>query len=132
MSPPKPRKPRGQRFQPTRVREAGFTGGETPERDRITADDASPETLLDDEGGQDPGDQRGPSPSDSNLSVVGEAAIGAGDGPDEAEDAQRHPISRAEHARLKRRVARSGGGIKNLEPNETRAGSPGRQRNTSR
>lgn len=121
-----------ERFPPRRVREAGLTGGETPERDRITADDASPETLLDDEGGRNPADQRGPRASDAMLSVVDESAIGAGGGRDEAEDARQQPISPQEHARLRRRIARAGGSVANLEPNETRAGNPGRDRNARR
>lgn len=121
-----------ERFPPRRVREAGLTGGETPERDRVTADDASPETLLDDEGGRNPADQRGPRASDAMLSVVDESAIGAGGGRDEAEDARQEPISPQEHARLKRRIARAGGSVANLEPNETRAGNPGRDRNARR
>jgi len=127
-----PKKPAARRFQPRRVREAGLTGGETPERDRITADDLAPETLLDEEGGRDPADPRAPTPADAALSTVGPAGIGAGDGTDEAEDARRNPISPAELKRIRRRVARSGGRISNLEPNETRAGSPGRRRNSAR
>lgn len=116
-------------YPPRRVREAGLTGGETPQRDRITADDAAPDTLLDDEGGQNPADQRGPRSADTALSVVDESAIGAGGGRDEAEDAEVDPISREEHRRLRKRVARSGGDLANLEPNESLAGSPGRERN---
>jgi hypothetical protein len=122
----------GEPIPARRVREAGLTGGETPQRDRVTADDASPETLLDDEGGRNPADQRGPRPADTTLSVVPGAAIGAGGGPDEAEAARQTPISREEHRRLRRRVARSGGSVRNLEPNESRAGSPGRHRNAPR
>src|SRR5688572_8717750 len=33
-------------YPPRRVREAGLTGGEMPQRGRVTADDAAPETLL--------------------------------------------------------------------------------------
>jgi hypothetical protein len=125
-------KVRTTRFPPRRVREAGLTGGETPQRDRITADDASPETLLDDEGGMDPAEQTGPRPADTSLSVVDAAAIGAGGGRDEAEDAQVDPISPDELRRLRARVARSGGDVTNMEPYEMRAGSPGRRRNQVR
>jgi len=113
-----------------RVREAGLTGGETPQRGRVTADDATPETLLDDAGTQNPADVRGPRPADSMLSVVDASAIGAGGGRDEAEDAQVDPISKEEHRRLTERVARSGTTL--MEPNEGRAGSPGRRRNRRR
>jgi hypothetical protein len=116
-------------FPRQRVREAGKTAGETTRPQRNTADDAAPDTLLDDEGGQTPADQRGPMPADTALSVVDQSAIGAGGGSDEAEDARRHPISRAELARIKRRVARSGGAVANVEPYESRAGNPGRERN---
>jgi hypothetical protein len=120
------------RFPPRRVREAGTTAGETTHPGRNTADDLAPDTLLDDAGGQDPADQRGPLAADSTLSVVEPSAIGAGDGLDEAEQARREPITREEHARLRRRVGRSGGDVAQLDPNERRAGSPGRRRNRSR
>jgi hypothetical protein len=116
-------------FPRSRVREAGMTAGETTHPHRNTADDAAPDTLLDDEGGQNPADQRGPVAADTALSVVDESAIGAGGGTDEAEDATRNPISEAELRRLKRRVARSGGSLANVEPAESQAGSPGRERN---
>lgn len=110
-----------------RVREAGMTAGETAHPERNTADDAAPDTLLDDEGGTNPADQRGPRAADTALSVVDASAIGAGGGRDEAEDAQVHPISPEEHRRIRQRVARSGASL--LEPNESRAGNPGRSRN---
>lgn len=131
---PSPRKTARSRpppaFPAARVREAGLTAAETGHPQRNTADDAAPDTLLDDEGGRDPADQRGPRPADATLSVVGATAIGAGAGRDEAEDARAHPIGQAELARLRRRVARSGASL--LEPHETRAGSPGRRRNRPR
>ena len=120
---------RAPRFSAQRVREAGRTAGETAHPDRNTADDLAPDTLLDDEGGQDPAGQHGPRSADTLLRVVDDSRIGAGDGRDEAEDARADPISAEEHRRIKRRIARSGGGVKALEPNESRAGSPGRRRN---
>ena len=114
-------------YPPSRVREAGLTAAETPHPERNTADDLAPDTLLDDEGGMNPADPRGPRAADTALSVVDPSAIGAGGGRDEAEDAQVDPISPAEHRRLKQRIARSGASL--LEPNESRAGSPGRRRN---
>jgi hypothetical protein len=117
-------------YPPARVREAGRTAGETAHPERNTADDAAPDTLLDDEGGQNPADQRGPRAADTALSVVDISAIGAGGGRDEAEAAQVDPIDPAEHRRLRQRVARSGTSL--LEPNESRAGSPGRGRNRRR
>lgn len=114
-------------YPPRRVRDAGLTGGETPQRDRVTADDAAPETLLDDEGGENPAEQRAHRAADTDLSVVDASAIGAGGGRDEAEDAQADPLSPAELRRVRRRIARSGASL--AEPNESRAGSPGRRRN---
>jgi hypothetical protein len=114
-------------YPPARVREAGLTAGETPHPERNTADDAAPDTLLDDAGGQDPADPRGPRAADTALSVVDGSAIGAGGGRDEAEDAQATPIAPGELRRVRRRIARSGASL--LEPNESRAGSPGRRRN---
>lgn len=114
-------------YPPSRVREAGLTAAETPHPERNTADDLSPETLLDDSGGMNPADEHEPRPADTALSVVDSGAIGAGGGRDEAEDARVNPISPEEHRRLKRRIARSGASL--LEPHESRAGSPGRRRN---
>ncbi|MDB6060822.1 MAG: hypothetical protein JWM78_925 [Verrucomicrobiaceae bacterium] len=59
-----------------RVREAGFTGGETTHD--ITADDLSPETLLDE-------DYQLANPADKKLRVVDADEIGGGNGKDEAE-----------------------------------------------
>jgi len=116
-----------ERYPPSRVREAGLTAAETPHPERNTADDLAPDTLLDDAGGMNPADPRGPRAADTDLSVVDSSAIGAGGGRDEAEDARVDPISPEEHRRLKRRIARSGASL--LEPHESRAGSPGRRRN---
>jgi len=115
-----------------RVREAGLTGGEVTRRGRVTADDAAPATLIDELGGGDPADVRGPQAADTSMSIVGPEGIGAGDGRDEAEDAQVDPIKPAELRRIRERIARSGGSITQLEPNETRAGSPGRRRQRRR
>lgn len=116
-------------FPRSRVREAGLTGGETVDRGRVTADDLAPETLLDDRGGMDPGTVRSAPPADATLRVVDASAAGLGDGNDEAEDAQESPISRAEHERLRRRVARAGA-PGDVEPAERAAGRPGHDRNT--
>ena len=121
------RRARAAPYPPARVREAGLTAGETAHPERNTADDAAPDTLLDDAGGRDPADTRGPRAADTALSVVDASAIGAGGGRDEAEDARVDPISPAEHRRLRQRIARSGASL--LEPHESRAGSPGRSRN---
>ena len=78
-------------FPPRRVREAGLTAGETTHPEHNTADDAAPDTLLDDDGGQNPADQGGPQAADTALRIVDETAIGAGGGLDEAEEARRTP-----------------------------------------
>lgn len=114
-------------LSPQRVREAGLTAAETVHPERNTADDLAPDTLLDDEGGASPADQRGPVAADAALSIVDASAIGAGGGLDEAEDAEADPLDPAEVKRIRKRVARSGASL--AEPNESRAGNPGRERN---
>lgn len=123
---------RATRFSDQRVREAGRTAGETDHPERNTADDLAPDTLLNAEGGQEPAEQHGPQAADAALTITGDTGLGLGSGRDEAEAARVDPISPAEHRRLKQRIARSGGDIKQLEPNESRAGSPGRRRNRRR
>lgn len=129
---PASRPGRATRFSGQRVREAGRTAGETDHPERNTADDLAPDTLLDEEGGREPAEQHGPQSTDTQMRIVDESGIGAGGGRDEAEAAQVDPISPAEHRRLQQRVARSGGDVTALEPNESRAGSPGRRRNRRR
>jgi hypothetical protein len=131
-SEPASRGGRAQRFSSRRVREAGSTAGETAHPERNTADDLAPDTLLDEEGGQQPAEQHGPQSADTLLRVADDRGLGLGDGRDEAEQARVDPISPAEHRRLQRRIARSGGDVTQLEPNESRAGSPGRRRNRRR
>lgn len=112
---------------PRRVREVGLTGGETPERDRVTADDAAPQTLIDEGGGTDPAEPL-PRAADAEMTIVDASAAGLGGGTDEAEDAIDDPVSPQELRRIRARVARSGGALTNVEPNESSAGSPGRER----
>ena len=68
-----------------RVREAGMTGGETGRGD-VTADDAAPETLIDEDGADAPvlrqPDARA---ADTALHRVPPELIGGGTGKDEAE-----------------------------------------------
>lgn len=95
-----------------RVREAGLTGGEIPRRgartaDGVTADDAAPATMIDETGGGDPADVRGPQPADAAMSIVSADSIGAGVGLDEAEQARLDPITPDELKRIRQRVARS-------------------------
>jgi len=70
-----------------REREAGLTGASTG---HATADDAAPETLLDE--GQ-------PHAIDKELSTVDESTIGEGRGKDEAELAEEEPVGRPKRPR---------------------------------
>jgi hypothetical protein len=73
---------------PRRVRAAGMTGGEAqPLGQDVTADDLSPETLLDEEGAESPSAYAidDETPADKTLHVVGSEEIGGGNGKDEAE-----------------------------------------------
>jgi len=78
-------------FPPDRVRAAGMTGGEAqPLGQEITADDMSPETLLDEEGADPPSayaaeDDKA---ADKELRVVKDSEVGGGRGKDEAEWAE--------------------------------------------
>ena len=79
-------------FPPERVEEAGQTGGEIPQ-EGLTADDLSPETLLDDLPSHSPAAEEQRVPLDTVLRDVGpeEAAVGYGE--DEAELALHDPVS---------------------------------------
>ena len=78
-----------------RVREAGMTGGETGRGD-ITADDAAPETLLEEDGGDAPPLHRPDTrAADTTLRHVPPEQIGGGSGKDEAELAQEQPVGQA-------------------------------------
>ena len=98
-------------FPPERERLAGMTGGETLEGD-VTADDMSPQTLLDEQPSHSPQSPQGRTPADSELRSVGEPEIGEGQGFGEAELARKTsaPHTRAMasknvtgHSRLLRR-----------------------------
>jgi hypothetical protein len=69
-------------FPPSRVRQAGMTGGSRP-GGGPTADDLAPETLI-------PEDR--PNAADGQLRTVDESEIGAGTGLDEAELAEVEPV----------------------------------------
>ncbi len=73
---------RGSEFTDKRVREAGFTGGETGGREDVTDDDLAPETLLHEDR---PDGDDGLGGADTALREVDADAIGAGHGKDEAE-----------------------------------------------
>ncbi|QJD59351.1 serine kinase/phosphatase [Pseudomonas sp. gcc21] len=75
-----------------RAAEAGLTEASQP-GEGPTMDDATPETLLPDDGSRSPleaGD--GEVPADQDFSVVDEEDIGAGDGLDEAELGRVKPL----------------------------------------
>lgn len=78
-------------FPPARVREAGMSGGETPDQTvdgKVTADDLAPETLLDESRSHSPAARARRDSADTVLSDAGEEDIGAGRGRDEAELAE--------------------------------------------
>lgn len=80
-----------QRFPPERVREAGMTAASVADH-QPTADDLSPETLLDENGARSPREPGDDEPADTDLRVVGAAEIGAGTGLDEAELGRAAPL----------------------------------------
>jgi len=87
------------RFPPQRVREAGLTGGSVADH-QPTADDLSPETLIEENGARsprEPGDDEGP--LDRRGRIAGAAEVGAGHGLDEAELARVDPLDGKPEAR---------------------------------
>lgn len=97
---PRPPDQLREEFPARRVREAGMTGGETPDGE-VTADDLTPETLLDSEPSRTPHADGGRRSADSAMNVVDAARIGAGAGLDEAELAERDPVGTQEARRLR-------------------------------
>lgn len=100
---PRSRAHRDREFPPARGREAGRSGGEIVDGD-ITADDAAPETLLDDERSATPSDRGRREPLDTVLRGRDPATIGGGRGKDEAELAGDAPVGAAESRRLRRKA----------------------------
>lgn len=98
---PRPAREVREEFPGRREREAGSTGGETPDQ-HVTADDMAPETLLDPEPSHTPRSMRGRAANDASLSTVGEDGIGAGGGLDEAEEADVDPVGKREAERIRR------------------------------
>ncbi|WP_349618226.1 hypothetical protein [Azotobacter salinestris] len=78
-------------FPPERVREAGTSGGETPDG-HSTMDDADPEILIPEDGARSPREHGHGIPADKDLSIVSAERIGAGGGLDEAEEARLLPL----------------------------------------
>lgn len=114
---PKPAREVREEFPGRREREAGTSGGETPDA-HVTADDMTPETLLDSEPSRTPSSMRGRAANDSSMSVVGGASIGAGGGLDEAEEAERRPVGEQEAARLERKAREHAADPNSVEPHE--------------
>lgn len=88
-------------FPAARVAELGRSGGETPDG-HVTADDLSPETLLDDDPSRSPAIRARRVPLDRQLRRD-DATAGMGSGPDEAELAERDPVGRDEARKLRQR-----------------------------
>lgn len=112
-------------FPPSRIREAGRTGGEIDGGPRnehdVTADDMSPETLLDENRSRSPSARAGRQPTDTGLRTVGAADIGPGGGLDEQELADTEPVGRHEAERLRRKAAEHARDPNFFEPNEAAA-----------
>lgn len=110
-------------YPPQRVRESGRSGGELPEPG-ITADDLSPETLLDEERSRSPDSPRGRAPLDTALrtiddTVVGDGGAGFGSGADEAEQARREPVGAQQGEALRRKSRAHARDANFVEPHET-------------
>ena len=128
---PRPAREVREEFPGRREREAGSTGGETPDQ-HVTADDMAPETLLDSEPSHTPRSMRGRAANDASLSTVGEDGIGAGGGLDEAEEADVDPVGKREAERIRRTSQRHAADPNMVEPHEAReraaAGQKGNRR----
>lgn len=108
---------RNEEFPPERVREAGRTAAAMPDGE-ITADDLSPETLLDSEPSRTPHARDARTPADTALRTVNAAQIGAGDGLDEAECADLDPVGRKAAAATRRKAQRHARDPNMVEPHE--------------
>lgn len=91
----------------------------------------APLQFDDDTIPSDPPPGKRPPAADTQLRAV-TSDIGAGGGNDEAEDARESPLDPREVKRVRQRIARAGGSLRKVEPNETGAGNPGRARNSRR
>lgn len=103
-------------FPPERVRQAGHTGGERADTD-VTADDLSPETLLDSDASRTPSARQGRIAADRELSIT-DQPLGLGGGRDEAEAAERQPVGQAEAAKLRKKSREHASDPNYFEPNE--------------
>ncbi|MGH8519114.1 MAG: hypothetical protein ACREUE_16815, partial [Panacagrimonas sp.] len=114
---PKPEREVREEFPGRREREAGTSGGETPDA-HVTADDMAPETLLDPEPSHTPRSMRGRAANDSAMSVGGGAGIGIGGGLDEVEMAERRPVGARQAARTQRKSRQHAADPNMVEPHE--------------
>ncbi len=103
-----------QAFPPARVAELGRSGGETPDG-HVTADDLSPETLLDDDASRSPAVRARRAPQDAQLTRSTSTA-GMGGGLDEAEWAERSPVGRDQAKKLQQRSERHANDARQMEP----------------
>ncbi len=101
-------------FPAARVAELGRSGGETADG-HVTADDLSPETLLDDDPSRSPAVQGRRAPQDTQLSRSTSTA-GMGSGLDEAEWAERSPVGVSEAKKLQQRSERHANDARQMEP----------------
>lgn len=131
---PKPEREIKEEFPGRRVREAGMTGGETPDGES-TADDLTPETLLDSEPSRTPHATEARRPADQSMRVQDAARIGAGGGLDEAEMAQREPVGEQTAKAAQERSRRHAADPNSVEPHaaaERRAAAEQAGRNSAK
>ena len=114
---PRSRDRHDREFPPARGREAGQSGGEIADGD-VTADDAAPETLLDDERSATPSDRGRREPLDTVLRGRDPETIGTGRGKDEAELADDAPVGAEESRRLRRKAHEHARDPNHFEPAE--------------
>lgn len=74
-----------------RSRDAGLTGAAKPGEDR-TKDDATPDTLVNEDGARSPNETGSGGPMDERLSKRDASEIGGGEGLDEAELGRVKPL----------------------------------------
>lgn len=103
-----------QAFPSARVAGLGRSGGETPDG-RVTADDLSPETLLDDDASRSPAVRARRAPQDAQLTRSTSTA-GMGSGLDEVEWAERRPVGCDQAKKLQQRSERHANDARQIEP----------------
>ncbi|MEW6167159.1 MAG: hypothetical protein AB1651_05635 [Pseudomonadota bacterium] len=114
---PRAVKQRRLEFPDARVREAGQSGGEIPYGD-LTADDAAPETFLDDTRSSTPSDVEPRQPADTVLRGRTPGATTTRQGKDEAELADSEPVGWTESRRLRSKARAHARDPNAVEPHE--------------